>query len=137
MKILGTEYQEISAKLIHNSDGTVNYGMLNFYYENALANAEISMDMETECGMRIIGTEGEMYIPEDWWRVGYFTLKNKSDERPKRYSSNFEGNGFRYLIQALLHDIRTGNTEFTLITSEEYNTITAILSTLSQKYNLK
>lgn len=137
VKILGTEYQEISAKLIHKNDGTVNYGMLNFYYENALANAEISMEMETECGMRIIGTEGEMYIPEDWWRVGYFTLKNKSDERPKRYSSNFEGNGFRYLIQALLHDIRTGNTEFTLITSEEYNTITAILSTLSQKYNLK
>lgn len=94
------------------------------------------MEMDTECGMRIIGTRGEMFVPDDWWRVGYFMLKNKKDERPKRYSSNFEGNGFRYLVQAMLNDIRTGNSEFTLITPKEYKAITSILDEINRDEQL-
>lgn len=136
IKVMGTDYQKINGKIIRGEKNEANYGMLTFHYDNAVANAEISMDMDTECGMRIIGTSGEMFIPNDWWRVGYFMLKNKNDERPKRYSSNFEGNGFRYLVQAMLSDIRTGNSEFTLITPKEYKAITSVLGEINQDEHL-
>lgn len=136
VKVMGTDYQRINAKIVRGEQNNASYGMLTFYYDNSVANAEISMDMDTECGMRIIGTRGEMFVPDDWWRVGYFMLKNKKDERPKRYSSNFEGNGFRYLVQAMLNDIRTGNSEFTLITPKEYKAITSILDEINRDEQL-
>lgn len=136
IKVMGTDYQNINAKIVRGSQNEAIYGMLSLYYDNSVANAEISMDMDTECGMRIIGTHGEMFIPDDWWRVGYFMLKNKNDERPKRYSSNFEGNGFRYLVQAMLNDIRTGNSEFTLITPKEYKAITSVLDDIDRDNQL-
>ena len=41
-----------------------------------------------------------------WWRLAYFKMQDTVDGQVKRYSSNFEGNGYRYLVQSLLREIK-------------------------------
>jgi choline-phosphate cytidylyltransferase len=80
--------------------------------------------------MTIIGTTGTITVPEDWWRIGYFKLKQNNETSFKRYCSNFEGNGFRYLIQALLGMIRTEDSGSARITVDESDAILKLLGTL-------
>ena len=131
-KLLGSDYIDIKSKLVKNEEGDIEYGSLFFEFDNSVASAEIGMDVNVDCGMTIYGTTGTIHIPDDWWRVGYFNMKQNSEERDKHFSSNFEGNGFRYLIQALLGEIRTSNKmDFTRVTSEEARTIIRILNGLA------
>ena len=84
----------------------VSYVLSVFDYEESIATAEISMDMDNTCEMTILGTGGKIYIPDDWWRLAYFKMQDIVDGQVKRYSSNFEGNGYRYLVQSLLREIK-------------------------------
>ena len=126
-KIMGSEYDSVHSKLIKDGE-EIAYGVITFDYQNAVAVAEVSMDLDVSGSMTIVGTNGEITIPEDWWRMGYFKLRNWSEPRAKHYSSNFEGNGFRYLIQAILSDIRMESSDTTRITLSEHRSITEILN---------
>lgn len=128
VKILGYNYISCDKKTVRNEDGNINYAMINVNYENAVASAEISMDPEVTGGMTIIGTTGTIIVPEDWWRVGYFKLKTNGESSYKRYCFNFEGNGFRYLIQALLGMIRSDEPNSERITDEESDAIIELLN---------
>ncbi len=128
-KIMGSEYENVHSKLVM-SGNDVNYGVIVFDYPNAIATAEISMELDVDGSMTIIGTNGEITIPDDWWRMGYFKLRNASEQRAKHYSSNFEGNGFRYLVQAMLSDIRMESSDTTRITPRERRAIIEILDSV-------
>ena len=97
-------------------------------YENTVATAEVGMDMELDCGLKILGTKGEIFVPDDWWRMGYFKYKNQGDDRTKHYSSNFEGNGFRYLIQAILQEIKSKNSDVARILPNESEVVLDVLN---------
>lgn len=133
MKILGCDIEDCHTKMVRNENGEINYGLIEFSYKNSVAVAEISMDVEQECSMTILGTEGVLVVPEDWWRMGYFKYKNKSEARAKHYSSNFEGNGFRYLIQTMVQELRTDKGETERITLEESAAVHSILSTILEE----
>ena len=130
VKILGHDYNNCSINLVKNDEGEITYGIISFSFENSVAVCEISMDFDTDCEMKILGTNGEIYVPEDWWRMGYFKYKNADDPRTKHYSSNFEGNGFRYLIQAFLQEIRSNSSDGTRITEEESDVILDVLNSI-------
>lgn len=101
IKIMGVDYESSNCKLVKDEKGDIVFGQYNILYENAIATAELSMSPDLENGMEIIGTEGSIEVPEDWWRVGYFKAKTKDKMTSTRYTSNFDGNGFRYLIRAM------------------------------------
>lgn len=130
VKILGLEYNNCAVNLVRNEAGEITYGILSFSFNNSVAVCEISMDVDVDCEMTIIGTNGEIYVPEDWWRMGYFKYKNADDPRTKHYSSNFEGNGFRYLVQSFLQEIRSNRSDAARITEEESDAILEILKTI-------
>ena len=118
-KILGVDYQDVSAKRITGNEGE-EYGSFYFTYENATALAQIGMKTDVDCGMTIYGTEGKIHIPDSWWSIGYFCMQQNGETKEKHFSANFEGNGFRYLMQALLGEIRSSNkVEFTRVTTKE------------------
>lgn len=106
LKIFGTKYKDVFTKVIKNTEDEVSYVLSVFDYEESIATAEISMDMDNTCEMTILGTGGKIYIPDDWWRLAYFKMQDTVDGQVKRYSSNFEGNGYRYLVQSLLREIK-------------------------------
>lgn len=71
-------------------------------YENSIVSIELSNSAYWRSSLSICGTEGVAHVPDDWWNMGYFKISDSSNANTKRFSFNFEGNGFRYLIQELL-----------------------------------
>ncbi len=106
VKILGCDFESSDCKLIRNENGEIVFGEYYIKYPNAVATAEVSMSLEMENGMEIIGTHGNIEVPDDWWRVGYFRAKMDNKPNPTRYTSNFDGNGFRYLVRAMQRSLK-------------------------------
>lgn len=132
VKILGTDYKNIeNTAVVDTESGELRYSIVNVEYDNAVSISEISMGPDVDGEMTIIGTEGTIIVPEQWWTIGYFKLK-KHGERVKKYSFNLEGNGFRYLIQSLLHMIHT-DAQTERITAAESETIIRMLNELRSK----
>jgi len=131
VKILGPDYDDFNYKTIRDADGNISYGSINIIYGNSVASVEIGMDMDVDCGIKILGFDGYINVPDIWWEIGYFTMQNNNEPQKKRYSSNYEGNGFRYLIQGLLHRIKSKTAGTQRITSEESHAILTILNNIN------
>ncbi len=129
IKLLGDQYKNCRCKIIRDADDKILYSMITLDYENTIALIELGMDLSVEDGTLITGTEGMIFIPDDWWNLGYFKMKGKCENKFKRYSYNFDGNGFRYMLQFLLQIIKNETVSVPGITNEES---TAILSVLNQ-----
>ena len=129
IKILGTNYEDIHFKLIKNND-KVEYGTVMFSYNQSVAFTEIGYNTDLKGVMEIIGTNGSIIIPHEWWKIGYFKIKNTNDNNYKRYTFNLEGNGFRYLVQDLLSLIRHDRNKSQRLKEEEIEAITEILAKL-------
>lgn len=119
IKLLGKNYTGINNSVIKDSEGKALYHSININYENALAVVEVGDKVKLANTMEIIGENGNIFIPENWWNTGYFETKLKDNPTPKRYSFNFEGNGFRYLIQELMIMKKDHRYECTRIFNEE------------------
>lgn len=111
VKILGTSYNNSKCKKIEAKDSNNFFAQYLIEYDNAIASITISKGFERDNGLEIIGTNGVITVPDDWWRMGYFTMKESSVQFKKHYSSNFEGNGFRYLIRDVQNMIKSGQAE--------------------------
>lgn len=131
-KILGTNLENINFKLIRDEKNTISYGMFMFSYENAVAMAEIGFNTEIKGIMEIIGTNGTILVPHDWWKIGYFKIKNPNDENYKRYTFNLDGNGFRYLVQDMLALIRDDRNKSQRINESELEAITKVLREIKE-----
>ncbi len=119
IKLLGKKYTGINNSVIKDCNGEALYHSININYENALAVVEVGDKVKLANTMEIIGENGNIFIPENWWNTGYFETKLKDNPTPKRYSFNFEGNGFRYLIQELMIMKKDHRYECTRIFNEE------------------
>lgn len=102
IKLLGKDYKDISCKVVNDSQGNAMYHMIHVNYDNATAVIEVGDRIKVDDNMEIIGDKGKIIIPDDWWNTGYFETKLIDSTTPKRYSFNFDGNGFRYLLQELM-----------------------------------
>ncbi len=119
LKLLGTKYTDISSKKVSDAAGNALYHLIRVNYSNAVALIEVGERVTVDDNMEIIGDKGKITIPNDWWNTGYFETKLIGNPNPKRYSFNFEGNGFRYLLQELMIMKRDKRYECTRIFNEE------------------
>ena len=78
----------------------------------------------------IIGKNGTIVVEDDWWNTGYFEFQNVSYKFNKKYSYNFEGNGFRYVLQELLIMLADKRIEGTRLFSDESEATVNILNTI-------
>jgi len=86
----------------------------------ALASVEITEGLGMESGLTIFGTKGRLNVPGNWFNIGYFQIIPVDPQASiQHYSFNFEGNGFRYLLQELLIMISNGRTESTRYFNED------------------
>ena len=131
MKCMGTNCRCDSAKKVCDDRGNIEYGELTLNYDNSTAIIEVGTEIEIDSGFTAIGTNGTIIVPEDWWQVCYFEVKEKGAERNKRYSSNIEGNGFRYLLKELLTMIKNEDSTFERITAQEQAAIMNALNTMA------
>lgn len=133
IKLLGMKCQEVTSNAVKDSSGNFIYDMITMKYPGALATIEIGSTVDVEDELVIIGTKGRVTVPNDWWNTGYFEAKVEGNEFLKRYSFNFEGNGFRYLLQELMIMISDRRTECTRLFYEESEALVDILKIIDQK----
>lgn len=132
MKLLGKDCLEVNTNAVTDEQGKFVYDMITMKYKNALATIEIGTTVDVEDELVIIGSNGRVTIPNDWWNTGYFEANISGKEFLKRYSFNFEGNGFRYLLQELMIMIRDKRTECTRMFYGESVRLLEILEDINQ-----
>ena len=133
MKLLGKDCLEVNTNAVTDERGKFVYDMITMKYKNALATIEIGTTVDVEDELVIIGSNGRVTIPNDWWNTGYFEAKIDDSKGLKRYCFNFEGNGLRYLLQELLIMISDERTECTRLFNEESETLADILEIINQR----
>lgn len=133
LKILGKDCPEVTSNAVKDDTGKFVYDVITMKYPNALGTIEIGSTLDMENELVILGTRGRVTVPNDWWNTGYFEAKVEGSEFLKRFSFNFEGNGFRYLLQELLIMISDRRTECTRLFYEESEAIVDILRIINQK----
>ena len=133
IKILGRDYLEVNTNVVKDKKGNCIYDMITMKYPDALATIEIGTTVDVEDEFVVIGSKGRVTIPNDWWNTGYFEAKIDDSKGLKRYCFNFEGNGFRYLLQELLIMISDERTECTRLFYEESEALADILEVIDQR----
>ena len=123
IKTVKSESEEISYAVLMNNGDSLNTAFV----------LEIGIEYDVDSSMTILGTNGTIEVPGDWWQTGYFKMQMNSEDKDKRYSSNFEGNGFRYLIQSLLSMIEDERIMTTRILPEEQLTVVKTLKTIEKQ----
>ncbi len=119
IKLLGKNYTEITNNTVRDGSGSALYHMIKVNYPNAVAMIEVGEKISVDDNMEILGDKGKITIPNDWWNTGYFETRLFGNNNPKRYSFNFDGNGFRYLLQELMIMKRDRRYECTRIFNDE------------------
>ncbi len=130
IKLLGCEIAENAVKIIQDTSGKTVFALLTINYASQTAIIELGNVSGIDNGMKIIGTEGCIEVPANWWQVGYFKMLMARTGDLKRYSFNYEGNGFRYLVCSLMYYIRSERPFAPRVTREENDVILRIISSL-------
>ncbi|MFR7590275.1 MAG: adenylyltransferase/cytidyltransferase family protein [Longibaculum sp.] len=128
-KILGRDYQDIQVKAIKNN-GEVVYEKIELDYENSVAYGEITQHIQSHSYLELVGTNGKIEVPDLWWHANYFKVITNDTNNVRRYSTNFEGNGFRYLMQVMMQMIKDKKIESQRLSSKDSIEITKILTKL-------
>lgn len=128
IKLLGTELDSIHKYLFHDNDGNVKYGSISIKSGESSAHIQIGKTVPLENRLTIVGETGTIEVYDDWWNTGYYKMRNYEDDSVKRFCFNFEGNGFRYLIQELLVMLNDKRNICTRLFEDEAKAIIDILN---------
>ena len=111
LKLLGTDWKQIRTNRVTEEEGTF-YEVISVEYPHNMATIEVSSGLDMESRFTVIGSNGRLDVPDDWWNTGYFEARVNGADSLKRFCFNFEGNGLRYLLQEMMimmSDRRTDN----------------------------
>ncbi len=133
VKLLGTKFDNIIKRVAKNEDGEIKYANIFFTSGNSVGNIEIGVDIELEDEMVIVGDNSTIVVKDDWWNTGYFELKDYNEKFVKKYSYNFEGTGFRYILQELLIMLRDKRSECTRLFTDESLAIVDVINQIDEK----
>lgn len=131
IKLLGTDAKYISKNKIEDSYGDIAYGSLFFRYSKSVARVEIGTKVDIHNHLTVVGTAGSIVLEDDWWNTGYFEVHKKGTKKVDRRSFNFEGTGFRYLIQELQIMLRDNRYESNRLSDNESEAILKVVNQIA------
>jgi len=111
IKLLGTDWRQIRTNRVQEDEDSF-YEIISIEYPHTIATVEVSAGLDMESRFTVIGSNGRLDVPDDWWNTGYFEARITGADSLKRFCFNFEGNGLRYLLQEMMimmSDRRTDN----------------------------
>ena len=100
---------------------------MNFVYPNGRAVINVGNTIRVDNQLEIIGTKGTIRMKGDWWRSKSFELHTPGSSDVQLYTTNFEGNGFKYLIRELSSMLSNNRINSKSIFEEESLKIVEIL----------
>lgn len=129
IKILGADFVGTHSRVKRDDEGNVEYVYIELDYASSVAVIEIYMNASVNDGMRIVGSEGIIEVPDEWWDGAYFKVFFHEDNHVKRYTANSDGTGFRYLVQSLLRETSRNDVSYSPgITDIEAEAIRRVLA---------
>ena len=113
VKLLGTEYSNISFSGIYDNDTGVDiYTKINLEYPQSMATASVGIGVKREGDLVIAGTKGYIYVPAPWWKTEYFEIRFEDSSKIQKFFAKFDGDGLRYELADFLKAINTGKTSY-------------------------
>ncbi len=131
LKIMGQDYEKADF-MIKEDEEDIEFASMNFAYPNARAIINVGNKTRVNNQLEIIGTEGTIRMKDNWWRSKYFELHRPGISEPEIYNTNFEGNGFKYLIKGLSTMLSNNQTDSMGVFKDESIKIVEILEELNK-----
>ena len=100
LKIMGQNYEKADFKVTKDGE-EIEFASMNFVYPNGRAVINVGNVVRVDNQLEIIGTKGTIRMRGKWWRSKNFSLHKPGEIDAELYNTNFEGNGFKYLIKAM------------------------------------
>lgn len=130
IKILGKDYSSDDIRIVSDEDG-IQFATLNFNYDGARAVINVGDKIRVRNQLEIIGTKGTVRVDGNWWRGSFFRLDKPESDVEEIYNTNYQGNGFKYLIKAMATMIDNERYEPMGLFEDEDLKITEILEKVS------
>jgi predicted dehydrogenase len=131
LKIMGQDYEKADFKVTKDGDN-IEFASMNFVYPNGRAVINVGNVVRVDNQLEIIGTNGTIRMKGDWWRSRSFELHTPGSSEVQLYSTNFEGNGFKYLIREVSRMLSNNRVDSKSIFEEESIKIVEILEELKE-----
>lgn len=131
LKIMGQDYKEVDF-IIKQDEEDIDFASMNFVYQNSRAVINVGNKTRVDNQLEIIGTEGTIRMKDNWWRSKYFELHKPGISEPEIYNTNFEGNGFKYLIKGLSTMLSNNQTDSMGVFEDESVKMVEILEELKK-----
>lgn len=110
LKIMGQDYSKLDIN-VTKENGQIEFASLVFKYDNKTAVLNVGNKVRVKNQLEIIGTDGTIHAGENWWRGKYFELSKPDEDESQIYNTNFEGNGFKYLLKVMADMLEDGRLE--------------------------
>jgi predicted dehydrogenase len=91
---------------------------------------------ETPQEVTLMGTEGRIYIPPQWWR-GTKLVLTRAGKPPETLETPYEGNGYNYEAAEVGRCLREGRLESDIMPLDETRAIMAAMDTVRAQWGLK
>lgn len=105
LKLLGTEWKDISYEAVYAPNGVDSYTNLHFSYENAMATVKTGLGVKTEGQLVISGTKGYVLCPSPWWLTKKFEIRYEDSNQIEQYEFPYEGSGLQYELEKFVEEI--------------------------------
>lgn len=100
VKIMGQEYDSVDIKIDEDDEG-IQFASLDFKYEVGRVVINVGNKVRVRNQLEIIGDNGTIRVDGNWWRGNYFELDNPDADETEIFNTNYQGNGFKYLLKTM------------------------------------
>ena len=131
IKIMGCDYKSFDVQKVEEN-GIIEFASLDFKYEGTRVCINVGNKIRTKSMIEIVGTKGTIRMGERWWRGSYFELDDPDSNDIEIYNTNYQGNGFKYLLKSIATMLENGRTEPMGLFHEESLEIVKIAERISR-----
>lgn len=130
LKIMGQDYLKSDFKVTKNGDD-IEFASMYFDYPNGISVINVGNKIRVNNQLEIIGTEGTIRMDGDWWKSKRFEIHKPGLSDVQVFNTNFEGDGFKYLIKELSRMLSTDRIKTKAILEEESLKIVEIFNEIN------
>jgi predicted dehydrogenase len=131
LKIMGFDYEKGTFKITKEGDD-IEFASLHFVYPNCIAVINVGNNVRVDNQLEIIGTKGTIRMKGDWWRSKNFEMHIAGSNEVQVFNTNFEGNGFKYLIKEMSNMLSNNRIDSKCIFEDELLEIVKILEEIKK-----
>lgn len=105
MKLLGTDYQEVSFQSLQAPNGVDKFTKICLTYQNGTGLAKTGIGVKSEGELIISGTKGYIYCEAPWWLTKHFEVRYENSAKRDVYEYAYEGSGLQYELDYFVRKI--------------------------------